>query len=58
MMVDAAYPTQPTIEAMAEKGIDVIGPLREARKAPWDSLKRRGVSREFYSQAFSYDPST
>jgi transposase len=58
MVVDAAYPTQPTIEAMAQKGIDLIGPLREGRKAPWDSLKRRGVSAEFYPQAFSYDPST
>jgi transposase len=58
MVVDAAYPTQPTIEAMADEGIDLIGPVREARKAPWDSLKRRGVSKEFYPEAFSYDPST
>ena len=58
MVVDAAYPTQPTIEAMADKGIDLIGPVREARKAPWDSLNRRGVSKEFYPEAFSYDPST
>ena len=58
MVVDAAYPTQPTIEAMADQGIDLIGPVREARKAPWDSLKRRGVSKEFYPEAFCYDPST
>jgi len=59
MVVDGAYPTQPTIEAMADKEIDLIGPLRETRKAPWeDPLKRRGVSREFYPAAFSYDPST
>ena len=57
IVVDAAYPTQPTIEAMADQGIDLIGPVREARKVPWDSLKRRGVSREFYPEAFSYDPS-
>jgi transposase len=59
MVADGAYPTQPTIEAMAEKEIDLIGPLRETRKAPWeDPLKRRGVSREFYPKAFCYDPST
>ena len=57
IVVDAAYPTQPTIQAMADQGIDLIGPVREARKAPWDSLKRRGVSREFYPEAFFYDPS-
>jgi transposase len=58
MVVDAAYPTHQAIEAMADKEIDLIGPLREARKAPWDPLKRRGVSPEFYAEAFSYDAST
>jgi transposase len=58
MVVDAAYPTQPTIEAMADKGIDLIGPLRETNKVPLDSLKRRAVSKEFYPEAFSYDVST
>ena len=58
MVVDAAYPTQTTIEAMADKGIDLIGPLRETNKTPWDSLKRRGVSKEFYPETFSYDAST
>jgi transposase len=58
MVVDAAYPTQKTIEAMAQQGIDLIGPVREETKALWDPLKRRGVSVEFYPQAFLYDPST
>jgi transposase len=59
MVVDAAYPTHQAIEAMADKEIDLIGPLREARKTPWDnSLKRRGISPEFYPEAFSYDAST
>jgi transposase len=57
MVVDAAYPTQEAIEAMAREGIDLIGPLPERRKASWDSLKRRGVSLDFYPQAFSYDSS-
>jgi transposase len=58
MVVDAAYPTQDAIEAMAEKGIDLIGPLVERKKPAWDVLKRNGVCAEFYPQAFSYDPST
>ena len=58
MVVDAAYPTQEAIEAMAREGIDLIGPLPERRKASWDPLKRRGVSSDFYPQAFSYDPSS
>ena len=59
MVVDAAYPTHQAIEAMADKEIDLIGPLREARKTPWDDpLKRRGISPEFYPEAFCYDPST
>ncbi len=57
MVVDAAYPTQEAIEAMAEEGIDLIGPLPERRKASWDPLKRRGVSPEFYPSAFAYDSS-
>jgi transposase len=58
MVVDAAYPTQEAIEAMAEKGIDLIGPLVERKKPSWDVLKRNGVSAEFYPQAFCYDPSS
>ena len=58
MVVDGAYPTQQTIEAMAEQKIDLIGPLPERKKPSWDVLKRHGVSAEFYPQAFRYDPST
>jgi transposase len=59
IVVDGAYPTNDTIKEMADQEIDLIGPLRETRKAPWeDPLKRRGVSREFYPEAFCYDPST
>lgn len=58
MVVDGAYPTQQAIEAMADKGIDLIGPLVERKKPAWDVLKRNGVSREFYPHAFSYDPDT
>lgn len=58
MVVDAAYPTHDAILAMAQKGIDLIGPLTD-RKPTWvDSLKRRGISPEFYPQAFTYNQST
>ena len=40
MVVDGAYPTQQAIEAMADKGIDLIGPLPQRKKPSWDVLKR------------------
>lgn len=58
MVVDGAYTTHNAIEAMAQKGIDLIGPVRETKKTSLDSLKRRGISAEFYPRAFSYDEST
>ena len=58
IVVDGAYTTHHAIEAMAQKGIDLIGPIRESKQRVLDSLKRRGISPEFYPQAFSYDEST
>lgn len=58
MVVDAAYPTHQAIEAMAEQEIDLVGPLPERKKPSWDVLERHGVSREFYPEAFYYDPQT
>lgn len=55
MVVDAAYPTSDTILEMADNGIDLIGPVPERKKPSWDVLKRRGVSEQFYPQAFCYD---
>jgi len=57
MVVDMGYTNQATIEVMAQKKIDLIGPLPERRDAPWNRLKRRGVSPDFYPQAFGYDAS-
>ena len=56
LVVDAAYPTHEAIAAMADKGIDLIGPLPGRKKPSWDVLQRHGVSREFYPEAFCYDP--
>jgi len=58
MVVDAAYPTHDAILAMAQKGIDLIGPLTDRKQTSVDSLKRRGISPQFYPQAFTYNEST
>jgi DDE family transposase len=58
MVVDAAYPTHDAILAMAQKAIDLIGPLTDRKQTSVDSLKRRGISPEFYPQAFTYNEST
>lgn len=58
MVVDGAYPTSATINEMADKGIDLIGPLPERKKPSWDVLKRHGVSAQFYPPAFCYDART
>jgi transposase len=58
MVVDAAYPTHHAIEEMAQRGIDLIGPLRHSKPSSLDSLKRRGIAAQFYPQAFSYNEST
>ena len=55
VVVDGSYTNQDTLEAMAQEQIDLIGPLLERRKAPWDPWKGRGVSSDFYPQAFKYD---
>src|SRR5919106_1348460 len=54
IVVDGAYPTHDAIETMAQKGIDLIGPVRDSKQTSLDSLKRRGIRAEFYPQAFSY----
>ncbi len=58
VVVDAGFTNQATLEAMAQREIDLIGALPERKKASWEPLKRRGVSVEFYPEAFRYDTST
>ena len=57
MVVDAGFTNQATMEAMSEKQIDLIGALPERSGVSVDRLKQRGVSSEFYPQAFEYDES-
>jgi len=58
MVVDAGFTNQATMEAMIEKQVDLIGVLPERSRGAPNRLERRGVSPEFYPQAFTYDAST
>jgi transposase len=57
MVVDAGLTNQATLEEMAEKQVDLIGALPERKAGAEKQMKRRGVSPDFYPQAFEYDGS-
>jgi transposase len=56
MVVDGGFIKNRNIEEAAERGIDLIGPVPES--SPEASLKRRGVSPDFYPDKFRYDAKT
>lgn len=57
VLVDGGYTMKNSnIEAMAERGIDLIGPVVENNSEA--SLKGRGIGPEFYPDKFRYDPSS
>jgi transposase len=56
-VVDAGFTNQATMEAMTEKQIDLIGALPQRRGVAPNRLEQRGVSPDFYPQAFEYDQS-
>jgi transposase len=57
MVVDAGFTNQATMEVMSEKQVDLIGALPERNGVAPNRLQQRGVSPEFYPQAFEYDAS-
>jgi len=57
IVVDAGFMNQATMEAMTEKQVDLIGALPERGAIVVNRLEQRGVSPEFYPQAFEYDAS-
>ncbi len=57
MVVDAGFTNQATMEAMTEKEVDLIGALPQRSGVVPKRLQERGVSLEFYPQAFEYDAS-
>jgi transposase len=56
MVVDGGYIKNANIEEAAARGIDLIGPVAESN--PEASLKKRGVSPDFYPDRFRYDERT
>jgi transposase len=57
VLVDGGYTMKNSnIEAMAERGIDLIGPVPESNSEA--SLKGRGIQAEFYPDKFRYDETT
>jgi transposase len=52
MVVDGGYIKNANIEEAAERGVDLIGPIAESNPAA--SLKKRGVSPDFYPDKFRY----
>jgi transposase len=57
VVVDAGFTNQATMEAMSEKQVDLIGALPERSGVAPNRLEQRGVSPDFYPQAFEYDAS-
>jgi transposase len=56
VVADGAYTKNTNIDAMWDRGIDIIGPVGEDQTTK--SCERRGVGREFYPDAFAYDAAT
>lgn len=57
VLTDGGYTIKNSnIEAMAERGIDLVGPVAENNSEA--SLKQRGVQPEFYPDQFQYDETT
>ena len=57
VLVDGGYTMKNSnIEAMAERGIDLVGPV--AKNNSEASLKQRGIQPEFYPDQFRYDETT
>jgi transposase len=57
IVVDAGLVTQDSLKAMAEKEVNVIGALPALGGMTEKRMRSRGVTRGFYSEAFSYDAS-
>jgi len=56
MVVDGGFIKNGNIEEAAQRGIDLIGPVAESNAEA--SLKKRGLSPEFYPDKFRYDEAT
>jgi transposase len=55
VVVDGGFTSRENIMAMAQQGVDMIGPLPEANPSSAGQQRQRGVSDKFYLDKFSYD---
>lgn len=55
LVVDGGFTHQGTVEAMAQRGIELIGALTDRRALTEAALRQRGVGPEFFPSAFTYE---
>ena len=55
MVVDGGFTSRENILAMAEQGVDLIGPLAQPNTSSAGQQRQRGVSEQFHLDKFSYD---
>jgi transposase len=54
MVVDGGFTNQPTLEAMEQREIELIGSLTDRTANTEAALRKRGVGPEFFPSAFTY----
>lgn len=55
MVVDGGLISRENILAMNDKGVDLIGPMKDTTSASLGRLKKRDIDPAFYPQAFQYN---
>lgn len=55
MVVDGGFTSRSNIMELADRGVDMIGSMRDGEVQSVGQLDRRGVAPEFRPEAFSYD---
>jgi transposase/microcompartment protein CcmL/EutN len=55
VVVDGGFTSRENILAMAEQGVDLIGPLAQPNTSSAGQQRQRGVSEQFHLDKFSYD---
>ena len=56
LVVDGGFTSRENILAMAAQGIDLVGSWGDYHDCGTSRLQQRGVSPQFYPQAFTYEP--
>lgn len=58
MVVDGSYINRGNILDANNKGIDLIGPMKDSTEAPVPLFKKRGIDPAFYPKEFKYNADT